>query len=148
MEKEGPSLSLPGGVPGELAQGPVYVSQAHKEICEALDRKNAERAREEEKKTGKKRFSLGSLSGIHNIDSADGLVEELKRIIQDPKEKTQDRLRAIQQVSEIRGYANQADLKAIRRWPQEQIDSAMADVVAPAVKPFLVLRGGRDAASA
>jgi len=71
------------------------------------------------------------------IATKEGLVDRLERVIEDTETKVGDKLRAIKQLSDMRGYTMDKTFKSLERMSPEDLEKRIKEIVIPAIKPYL-----------
>lgn len=72
----------------------------------------------------------------YNLDSVQGIVLELVSIAKDPKSKPTERMRALNQIAELRGYKVDRTIKNLRNLSYEELFGAIREIVLPTLAPF------------
>lgn len=72
----------------------------------------------------------------YTLDSLQGIVHAMVGIAEDAKSKPMERLRALNQIAELRGFKIDRSTKDIRRFSTEELKAAILDLVLPTLAPF------------
>ena len=72
----------------------------------------------------------------YNLDSVQGMILELMSIARDPKSKPTERMRALNQIAELRGYKVDRTTKNLRNLSFDELHGAIREIVVPMLAPF------------
>lgn len=71
-----------------------------------------------------------------NLDTLQAVVQAMVEIAKDPKSKPTEKLRALNQIAELRGFKIDRSTKDIRRFSHDELHAAIRDLVLPTLAGF------------
>lgn len=70
------------------------------------------------------------------LDSREGVIQALKDIAEHPSSKPMERLRALAQIAELKGFRIDRSFKDIRRLSHKELRALIMDLIIPTLSTF------------